>query len=79
MTLDRQHYFINHTMEELEKMTMGDFFRANRQYLVNRSAVRDVSQGLGRKLLINLTIPFTEKISVGKVKANSFLSWLSDH
>ena len=79
MTLDRQHYFINHTMEELEKMTTGNFYRANRQFLVNRSAIRDVSQGLGRKLLINLTIPFAEKITVGKVKANSFLSWLSDH
>jgi DNA-binding LytR/AlgR family response regulator len=78
VTFDKQHYFINHTLEELEKITSGQFYRANRQYLVNRSAVRDVSQYFGRKLLINLTIPFSEKITVGKVKANLFLTWLAN-
>ena len=78
ITLDKQHYFISHTLEELEKMTSGQFYRANRQYLVNRTAVRDVSQYFGRKLLINLTIPFSEKITVGKLKANCFLSWLAN-
>lgn len=78
ITLDKQHYFISHTLEELEKMTSGQFFRANRQYLVNRAAVRDVSQYFGRKLLINLIIPFSEQITVGKVKVNAFLSWLAN-
>jgi two-component system response regulator LytT len=78
ITLEGQHYFINHTLEELEKMTAGQFYRANRQYLVNRSAVRDVSQYFGRKLLINLTIPFEEKVTVGKLKVNPFLSWLAN-
>lgn len=77
MTLDKQHYFINHTLEELEKMASGNFFRANRQFLVNRAAVKDVSQYFGRKLLINLTFPFEEKITVGKVKVQPFLSWLA--
>jgi len=78
ITFDKQHYFISHTLEELEKMTAGQFYRANRQYLVNRSAVLDVSQYFGRKLLINLTIPFSEKITVGKVKASLFLAWLAN-
>lgn len=78
LTLDNQHYFINHHLEELENMTSGLFYRANRQYLINRNAVRDVSQYFGRKLLINLTIPFSEKITVGKVKSASFLAWLAN-
>jgi len=78
VTFDKQHYFISHTLEELEKMTSDQFYRANRQYLVNRSAVRDVSQYFGRKLLINLTIPFPEKITVGKVKTTPFLAWLAN-
>ena len=78
LTLDNQHYFVNHTLEELEKMTSGLFYRANRQSLVHRNAIRDVSQYFGRKLLINLTIPFSEKITVGKVKSASFLAWLAN-
>lgn len=77
LTFDQQHYYINHTLEELEKMTAGAFFRANRQFLVNRVAVRDVSQYFGRKLLINLTFSFPEKITVGKLKTSPFLSWLA--
>jgi DNA-binding LytR/AlgR family response regulator len=78
LTLDNQHYFVNHTLEELEKMTSGLFYRANRQFLVHRYAIRDVSQYFGRKLLINLTIPFSGKITVGKVKSATFLAWLAN-
>ncbi len=78
VTFDEKQYFLNHSLEELEKLTAGVFYRANRQSLVNRTAIRDVSQYFGRKLLINLTISFPEKITVGKVKASTFLSWLSN-
>jgi len=78
VTFDEKQYFLNHSLEELEKLTAGVFYRANRQSLINRAAIRDVSQYFGRKLLINLTIPFPEKITVGKVKASTFLSWLSN-
>lgn len=78
VTFDEKQYFLNHSLEELEKLAAGQFYRANRQALINRTAIRDVSQYFGRKLLINLTIPFPEKITVGKVKASTFLSWLSN-
>jgi len=78
VTFDEKQYFLNHSLEELEKLAAGQFYRANRQSLINRTAVRDVSQYFGRKLLINLTIAFPEKITVGKVKASTFLSWLSN-
>jgi len=53
MTLDRQHYFINHTMEELEKMTAGDFYRANRQYLVNLNHIKKYVRGEGNYLVMS--------------------------
>ena len=77
VTFDEKQHFVNQSLEELEKIAAGQFYRANRQSLINRTAIRDVSQYFGRKLLINLTIPFSEKLTVGKVKAASFLSWLS--
>jgi DNA-binding LytR/AlgR family response regulator len=48
----------------------------NRQYLINREAIRDVAQDAGRKLLINLVVPFEEKITVSRLKVNHFLGWL---
>ena len=77
LTFAKQQYFINKTLEEVENFIPGEFFRVNRQYLVNRKAVKDVSHYFSRKLLVNLTIPFDDKITVSKVKANHFLSWLS--
>jgi DNA-binding LytR/AlgR family response regulator len=76
LTFDQQHYYIHHTLDELEKTVAGTFFRANRQFLVNRSAIENVSQYFARKLLINLRFPFPEKITVGKLKTTQFLSWL---
>jgi two-component system, LytTR family, response regulator LytT len=65
------------TLEELEKNMGTDFFRANRQYIVNRNAIKDVSQYFARKLSINLKIDYKEKVIVSKEKGSAFLSWLS--
>jgi DNA-binding LytR/AlgR family response regulator len=77
VTFSKQQYFIDKTLEEIENTVVGDFYRANRQYLVNRKAIKDISQYFGRKLMINLTIPFDDKITVSKAKANHFLAWLA--
>lgn len=78
LTLDKEKFPINKTLEELENIAGHNFYRANRQYLVNRKAIKDSSQYFGRKLAINLTIPFTEKITVSKTKVTEYLEWLSE-
>jgi DNA-binding LytR/AlgR family response regulator len=78
MGFDGKGYIVNKSLEELEGLTGSRFYRANRQFLVNRAAIKDVSQYFGRKLLLNLSIPFGEKITVGRVKVNAFLGWLAD-
>jgi len=77
VTFDQKNYSVNQALGELEKNAGTDFYRANRQYLVNRKAVKDVSQYFSRKLKINLTIPFAENITIGKLKVTEFLEWLS--
>jgi len=77
LTFDKEQYYINETLEEIEKITPVAFYRANRQHLVNKQAIKDVSKYFSRKLLVNLTLPFAEKITVSKVKANHFLAWLA--
>ncbi len=79
ITFNQKIYTVNKTLDELETITGTIFYRANRQYLINRKAIQDASQYFHRKLLVNLSFSFTseEPITVSKVKATDFLNWLS--
>ncbi|PIQ20288.1 MAG: DNA-binding response regulator [Cytophagales bacterium CG18_big_fil_WC_8_21_14_2_50_42_9] len=77
LTFDQKSYTVNHTLEELEVICGSDFFRANRQFLINHKAVKDASQYFGRKLSVSLNIPFTEEIIISKAKNPVFLDWLA--
>jgi len=77
ITFDQKSYTINKTIEETEKISSVDFFRVNRQFLVNRNTIKEASQYFARKLSLTLTIPFKETITVSKLKVPEFLSWLS--
>jgi len=78
-TFELKKHMVDKTLEELEELCGFSFFRANRQYLVNRKAVKDASRYLNRKLLANLTINHPERIIVGKLKTSFFLDWLSKY
>lgn len=77
VTFAKQQYTIHKTLEEIEKVTGSGFYRVNRQCLVNREAIRDVSQDLGRRLLVNLLVPCDERVTVGRAKVTHFLEWLA--
>jgi len=70
-------YIVNQALDELEQLTKGDFFRVNRQYLVNRRAVMDANLYPPRKYVVNLTIPFKEALVVSKNRTAAFLQWLT--
>ena len=76
-TFDQKRYLVSQKLDQLETMCDTNFYRANRQFLVNRAAIRDASQYFNRKLLLNLKFDFKEKITVGKVKVTDFLGWLA--
>ena len=76
LTFDSKVFTINKTLEELEQVCGKGFFRVNRQCLINRKAVVDVTRFFSRKLLVNITVPFEEIITVSKEKTPQFLAWL---
>ena len=78
MTFDKQHYYLKKSLEEAEQLCGDDFFRVNRQFLVNRKAIKDASHYVSRKLSVNLSVPFKEVITISKEKAPQFLAWLSE-
>ncbi|HLU87658.1 MAG TPA: LytTR family DNA-binding domain-containing protein [Taishania sp.] len=77
-TFEGHNYVINKSLDEMENFLGTHFYRANRQFIVNRDAVKDVTTFLTRKYLVNLTFPFTEQITVSKEKMTSFLQWLKN-
>ncbi len=74
-TMEGKDYAISHTLEDLERMAGPAFYRASRQYLVHRAAIREAAQHTGRKLLLHLHIAFEGDITVSKEKASAFLDW----
>jgi DNA-binding LytR/AlgR family response regulator len=79
MCFDRQEYFVNHSLENIQNLlTDKQFFRLNRQYLINFQAVKEVEHYFARKLLVNLSVPVPEKLLVPKEKVSQFLHWLDN-
>ncbi len=76
-TFDQKTYFINKSLDEVQQLGGNDFYRANRQYIVNRNAIREASPYLARKVNIVLNIPFSESIMVSKEKMSDFYTWLT--
>ena len=78
-TFKQQTHILSKTLEELEQNFSPLFFRANRQFLVNRKAIKDVSNVFNRKMIINLSIPFKDEIIVGKLKTTALIDWLANN
>lgn len=79
MTFQGQEYAIDQSLDQVQGLLSArQFFRLNRQYLVNFSAVKEVEHYFARKLLVKLTVPTAEKLLIGKEKTSSFLNWLEN-
>ncbi|MCU0469963.1 MAG: LytTR family DNA-binding domain-containing protein [Arcicella sp.] len=76
-TFDEKRHLLAQKLDTLETIFTPTFFRANRQFLVNRKAVKDATHHFNRKILINLTVSYKEQIMVGKLKVTAFLAWLA--
>ncbi len=76
LCFDKKSYIVDHTLDQLEKNCGDQFFRINRQYLVNRQAVTDATHYFPRKYVVNISIDYKEAIVVSKNRTASFLQWL---
>ncbi|MES2132309.1 MAG: LytTR family DNA-binding domain-containing protein [Bacteroidota bacterium] len=77
MTFDKKTYYPGKSLDELEEISGDDFFRANRQYLVNRKSILNASSHFSRKLSLHVSVPVKENITISKEKAGLFLKWLA--
>ncbi len=77
LTLDGTVYYLNKTLDQLEQQCGDNFFRANRQFLINREAISDASHHLSRKFSVHLKVPFEHTITISRDKLKDFLEWLA--
>lgn len=76
-THNNQRYHLTSTLEELESMLdPSQFFRANRQFLINRAAVANAERFFARKLVARLKLETPEAVVISKARATEFLQWL---
>jgi two-component system response regulator LytT len=79
MTMKEEEYTLTQSLDTLQsQLSSLQFYRLNRQYLVNFSAIKEVEHYFDRKLFVKLVIPSPEKLLIGKEKTTAFLNWLEN-
>lgn len=55
----------------------SDFYRANRQFVISREAIKDITVWFGNRLSVNLTVESPEKIIISKARVPDFKRWIA--
>ena len=73
-----ERYVVDRTLEMLQSQLPEDeFFRANRQFIISRKAVKDITVWFGSRLSLNLTVETPERIIISKTRVPEFKQWLT--
>lgn len=76
-TLKGESYPVDKSLEALQQqLSEMKFFRANRQFIISRSAVKDIAVWFGNRLALNLVVDTPERIIISKARVPEFKQWL---
>ena len=76
-TSDGKQHPVDRTLDALgEQLDERLFFRANRQFIISRNAIKDIDLWFGSRLSVNLTLPVPERIIISKTKTPIFKKWI---
>jgi two-component system response regulator LytT len=79
VTKDQQNYIIEETISSLEpQLNQVDFFRVNRKFIINISAIKEMYK-LSRnrvRILLNPSPPEGIEVIVSEERADAFKNWL---
>ncbi|HNR09280.1 MAG TPA: LytTR family DNA-binding domain-containing protein [Saprospiraceae bacterium] len=79
LSRDKQKYILAYTLEEIENQVDPDeFFRANRQFLISRQAIKAVHPWFNSKLKVEMEPDPEEEILVSRERAKAFKTWLGE-
>nr|WP_276901064.1 LytTR family DNA-binding domain-containing protein [Pedobacter kyonggii] len=79
MCFDKQEFALSQSLDQImAQVSSKQFFRVNRQYLVNFKAIKEIEHYFLRKLFVKLVIETPDKLLINKEKTPAFLSWMED-
>lgn len=79
VTFEGEKYDINQSLNQIQsQLSSKQFFRVNRQYLIDFSAIKEVEHYFAWKLLVKLKVETPEKLLIRKEKTAEFLGWLDN-
>lgn len=74
---DGTRYLVGKTLEQMQKIIdRSDFYRANKQFLVRRDSVRDITVWFDNRLLVSMDVATPEGIYISKNRASEFKAWM---
>ena len=77
-TSDGRTLPMDKSLDKLARMLpQNDFFRANRQFIISRGAIKDISVWFGSRLSLNLTPAAPEKLIISKDRVPEFKRWMT--
>lgn len=63
-------------LNEVSCFYTAEFIRANKQFIISRDSVKDITIWFDSRLLVTLDIEVPERIYISKNKASEFKSWI---
>lgn len=78
ITFDKKHWLLEESLDELaEIINPQTFYRANRQYLISRRAIKEIEYYFNGRFCLHLTPNPEEPVLVSKAKAGQFREWMA--
>ncbi len=78
ITFDRKHWLLEESLDELTDELCADaFYRANRQFLVSRKAIKEIEHYFNGRFCPHLQPNPEEPVLVSKAKAGAFRKWMA--
>ena len=79
VSFDGKSYAIDKPLDNIfSQLNPARFFRANRQYIIAHSAIKDISIWPLSKLHITLSVPTPDKIIIPRARAAEFKDWYTN-
>jgi DNA-binding LytR/AlgR family response regulator len=74
---DGSSYQYSRTLEQIElSLNPAEFIRANKQYILARNSVKNITIWFDSRLLVKLDVDTPERIYISKNKAAEFKTWM---
>ncbi len=77
VTKDKKRYVLNQNLDDLEHLLDPEiFFRANRQLIVSRKAIKEINLYFNGRLSLKILPEFSEQIIISKARVPELKKWL---